>query len=246
MILLGLSMLFSVLLCVHAVRSGQAMYWLFIILALQPLGGVVYFVVNVLPGWLGGSTARRVTQKVRTRLDPEREYREAEEAVDEAPTVRNQMRLAEAAAHLSRHDEAEALYAAAAQGVHADDPALIYGRALALVELKRPTEALPLLERLGELGDAGRTPHAALAMARAYQMLGRTAEAEDAYAWAEERMPGLEAMARHAAFMAEAGRREEARAALGELDRRVAKTQAHFRKEARHWRDFAAERIGQS
>ena len=33
----GLSLLFSVGLCVHAVRSGQAMYWLFIILMLQPL-----------------------------------------------------------------------------------------------------------------------------------------------------------------------------------------------------------------
>lgn len=243
MILLGLSMLASVLLCVHAVRSGQPPYWLFIILLLQPLGGLVYFVVNVLPGWLGGSTARRVTQEARDRLDPERERREAKAAVDDAPTVRNQMRLAEAAAHLGRHDEAEALYAAAAQGVHADDPALIYGRALALVELQRPAEALPLLERLGELGDAGRTPQAALVMARAYQALGRTAEAEGAYVWAVERMPGLEAMARHAAFLAEIGRSAKARELLAEIERRTAKTQAHFRKEARTWRDYAAQRV---
>jgi hypothetical protein len=243
LILLGLSLLFSIALCVHAVRSGQASYWLLIILLLQPLGGIVYFIVNVAPEWLGGPTARRVGQEARARLDPDREYREARAAVDDAPTVRNQMRLAEAAADMGRHEEAEALYGAAAVGVHADDPALIHGRARALVELNRPAEALPLLERAGELGDAGRTPEAALAMARAYEALGRMAEAEDAYAWAAERMPGLEAIARHAAFMAATGRRAEAEATLTEIDRRVSKTGPHFRKEARGWRDYAAERV---
>ena len=243
MILLGLSLAFSILLCVHAVRSGQQMYWLFIILALQPIGGIVYFLVNVLPEWTGGPAARRVTQQARARLDPTREHREAQAAYDDAPTVRKQMRLAEAAVGLGGYDEAERLYAAAAQGVHAEDPALIYGRAQALVELNRPAEALPLLEKLGELGDAGRTPQAALAMARAYHALGRMAEAEDAYAWAAERMPGLEAIARHAAFLAETGRREEAQSLLTEIDRRLGKTAAHFRKEARTWRDYAAERV---
>ena len=38
----GLSLLFSIALCVHVVRTNQAMYWLMIILMLQPLGGLVY------------------------------------------------------------------------------------------------------------------------------------------------------------------------------------------------------------
>ena len=42
----------------------------------------------------------------------------------------------------------------------------------------------------------GRTPPAALAMARAYADLGRTEDADRAFQWASERMPGFEAMAR--------------------------------------------------
>jgi Ca2+-binding RTX toxin-like protein len=42
----GLSLLFSILLCVHVVRTGREMFWLFIILIFQPIGGLVYFVAN--------------------------------------------------------------------------------------------------------------------------------------------------------------------------------------------------------
>ena len=43
--LAGLSLAFSIAMCIHAVRSGQQMYWLFIILAFQPIGGLVYLFV---------------------------------------------------------------------------------------------------------------------------------------------------------------------------------------------------------
>ncbi len=234
------SLAFSIALCVHAVRSGQATFWLWIILMFQPLGGVVYVAAVILPDLLGGRTARKLSKAAQTRLDPERDYRTAKQAVDDAPTVRNRMRLAEAAAALGRWDEAEACWREAATGVHADDPTLLLGRSRALMELNRPAEALPILEGLGELGEAGRTPQAALLLGRANHALGRWGEADRAYQWAAMRMPGLEAMARYTAFMAEAGRRDEAQEALDEIDKRVAKSTAEFRTEARAWRDYAA------
>ena len=174
--LLGLSLLFSIGLAVHVVRTGREMYWLFIILMFQPLGGLVYFIVNVAPGLFGGQAARQITRAARETLDPTREYREAKAACEDTPTVRNQSRLAAAAVALGKHDEAEQLYAEAAQGIHAEDPALLLGRANALLELDRPKEALEVLERLGEDLDA-RTPAAAVAMGRTYEALGRVAEA---------------------------------------------------------------------
>ncbi|HYE47321.1 MAG TPA: hypothetical protein VEA44_16270, partial [Caulobacter sp.] len=186
----GLGLLFSILLCVHVVKTGREMYWLFIILAFSPLGGIVYALIYILPEITGGSTARRLTKAARQAVDPEREYRTAKELVDDSPTVANRMRLASAASDLGRHEEAERLYEEAAQGIHAEDPALLFGRARALVELDRPAEALPLLEKLGELGEAGRTPQAALLMGRAHHALGQTAEADTAYGWAAGRLPG--------------------------------------------------------
>jgi hypothetical protein len=241
---IGLSLIFSIALCVHVVRTHQQMYWLWIILAFQPLGGVIYLLAVVAPEFMGGSTAQRMKSAARQALDPQREYREAVQAVDDTPTVANRARLASAAAGLGRHAEAERLYAEALQGMYADDPQLLLGRANALIELNRSAEAPPLLEGLSAQSPAARTPNVALAMGRAYHAVGRQSEADTALRWAAAHLPGFEGMARYAVFLAQTGRNDEAREALVEIEKRLAKTHAHFRKEARGWRDLAAAAVG--
>jgi hypothetical protein len=130
--------------------------------------------------------------------------------------------------------------------VHEDDPALLLGRAKALIELGRPSEAMPLLERLGAQGKEGQTPQAMLALARAYEGLGRMDEAGQAYEWTAPRLPGLEGIARQAAFLARTGRLGQAKEVLAEIDRRLGGANPHFRKEGRAWRDFAAQAIEQA
>jgi hypothetical protein len=229
---------------VNVVRSGQDSIWLWVIILLQPIGPLIYVFAILVPQWTRGTTARRMSKAARETLDPGRGYREAKAAYELTPTVHNQMRLAAAAAELGRWQEAEALYGEALQGVHEDGPALLLGRARALIELNRHAEALTELQKLTAQGDAGRSPQATLAFARAYEGLGRNAEAEAAYLDAEGRIPGLEGIARHAAFLARTGRKDEARAALAEIDKRMSRANPHFRKEARAWRDFAASAIG--
>ena len=237
---------FLIAMCVHVVKTGRELFWLWIILiAFPPLGALVYFFVIVAPELFRGPTARKVGRAARETLDPMRAYRDAKAATDLAPTVHNRMRLAAAAAELGRHDEAEALYREAMSGIHEDDPALLLGRAKALIELGRPAEAMPLLERLRAQGKEGETPQAMLALARALEGVGRDAEAGRAYEWAAPRLPGLEGVARQAAFLARTGKAAQARESLAEIDRRLSRANPHFRKEGRAWRDFAAQAIGQ-
>jgi hypothetical protein len=241
----GLSILVAIGLCVHVVRTNQNMFWLWIILIFQPIGALIYIVAILIPDLAGGTRARRLGHAARDALDPGREYRQARTAVDDAPTVHNQMRLAAAAAELGRHAEAETLYREAAQGVHADDPTLILGRANALLELGRAPEALALLETFGpEDPRSPRSPAVSLAFGRAYEGVGRFAEADGAYQSAAGRMPGLESLARYAAFLAHTGRRPEAVEALADIDRRIAKASPQFRREGRVWRDLAAQALG--
>lgn len=233
----------ALLLCWHIVRTGRDTFWLWIVLMAPGIGSIAYILLNIVPEIFGGKTARSVATAARETLDPHREYREAKQACDDTPTVRNQSRLAAAAARMGHHAEAEALFRAAAQGVHADDPVLLLGLANALLELRRPADALQVLERLGKDEAHGRTPAAALSLGRAYEDLGRIAEADTAMQWASERMPGFEALARYAAFMARNGRQAEAREVVTELDKRLAKLRGPFRKEALTWRDHAAQAL---
>jgi len=56
-------------------------------------------------------------------------------------------------------------------------------------------------------------------------------------------MPGLEGLARYAAFLARTSRADEARDTLADMDRRIASANPQFRAEGRHWRDLAARAL---
>lgn len=235
------SFAFALLLCWHVVRTRQEMYWLWIILAFQPIGGLAYLLIVLLPGVMRGPGARRAASGARKALDPGREHREALAAIALTPTVANRMRLASAAAGLGRWNEAETQYREAAQGIHADDPSLRLGRAKALLALDRAPEALVLTQALVTDEETPASPDAVLAHARALEAVGRTAQAETAYREAYNRVPGFEAIARYAAFLGAAGRRDDARALLIDMDDRISRLHGPFAKEARAWRDLAAK-----
>ena len=57
--LIGLSLILSIALAVHVVRTGRELFWLWIILIFQPIGGLVYFLAILLPELMRGSGARR-------------------------------------------------------------------------------------------------------------------------------------------------------------------------------------------
>src|SRR5260221_437846 len=240
MLILILTYLPSLVCGIHAVRSGQQMYWLWILVIAPLLGPLIYFFAVLVPEFAGGRTARGVTRAAQHALDPERELRLAKQAFDDTPTLGNRMRLAQAAERLGRWQEAEAQWAQCVEGPWAEDPAVLMGHARTLIELGRYDEALQRLEQLKKLGREGETPQATLALARVYEGLGRNEEAEAAYRACVDRVPGLEAGGRYVAFLAKVGRRADAELGLNEIDRRLQKIAPPLRGEARQWRDLAA------
>ena len=238
----------SILCAVHAVRSGQQMYWLWLLIIAGPLGAAVYFFAVWLPELMGGRTARGVGRVALNTLDPERDYRNALKALDDTPTVGNRMKVAQALDALGRWSESEKQWAECLTYIHAaEDPTVLEGHATALIELGRYDEALKRLEQLQKLGPEGKTAPVTLLVARAYEGLGRNAEADTAYRACVDRVPGLEAGGRYVAYMAKAGRTTDAQIGLAELDRRLTKIAPPLRGEARRWRDLAARAIaGQS
>jgi hypothetical protein len=72
------------------------------------------------------------------------------------------------------------------------------------------------------------------------------AQAEAPYEYAAARLPGLEGLARQAAFFARTGRKALAQEALTEIDRRLERTNVRFQKEGRQWRQLAAEAVAKA
>jgi hypothetical protein len=237
--LLSMSVVVSILCCLHAYRSGQDTFWFYIVLIFQPVGSIIYIAAVFVPELIGARGFRRLGKSVAGVLDPNRAYREATEAEAMTPSVHNRMVLAEAALGVGRPEEACRLYEMCATGVHTDDPTLLHRWSEALVEAGRHGEALARLEQLGDLGDIGRTPQAALLMARAQEGLGRLEDADHAYAWAAERLTGLEGLGRYIVFLVRNGERTKAEAVRETLEQRYKRIPRSFRSEAAEWRKLA-------
>ena len=103
---IGLHVLVAIFFAVHAIRSGQQLYWVVILFLFPGLGSIVYFFAIYLPNFRLSHGARKTMSAAARTLDPGRELREARQAYEYTPTAQNQMRLA--AALLEAGDAAEA------------------------------------------------------------------------------------------------------------------------------------------
>ncbi len=247
MLYLLLSYLPVIICGIHVVRTGREYYWLWLLFIGGPIGVAIYFFAILLPELLGGRLGGRLRggrglwRRLLLWVDPQREYRQATAAVEESPTVGNRMKLAEAATELGRWDEAEKILGDCAVGHWANDPVILYEHALALVELGRWTEALARVDALKKSGAKGDSPQVSLVAARAYAGLAQTSEAEAAFRSAMDRFAGLEAVGRYVAWLAQTGRKEEAEAAMADLNRRYKKVPGPMKGEARIWLGLAAD-----
>ena len=113
---LGLHVVLALICAVHVVRTGQQLYWLFILFTFPLLGSAVYFFVIYLPNSRLDRGARRAVAAASRAIDPGRDVREARSAFDETPTAQNQMRLAAALLETGEAEEAAKLYEGCLKG----------------------------------------------------------------------------------------------------------------------------------
>jgi hypothetical protein len=235
--LLIMSLIIQVTLIIHVIRTGRPIWWVFLILFAPFIGSLIYVLLEILPSAGLFPALRKAEQKVIETIDPTRELRAAQDAFDLAPTIGNRLKLAEASANIGDHAGAELLYQDCLAGQFSDDPAALMGHARTLVELGRGQEALDRINQLRVLGREG--PKEALIYARAAELLGQNADAEEAYAFAAPRIPTLEAQARYIRFLRLTGKEMEATRELQEFDTRIAHVPRHFQTDARKWRTLA-------
>ena len=134
---------------------------------------------------------------VQRALDPTRELRAAQEALDIAATPANRLRLADALLNDGRASEAVVQYQAMLTGLYADDPQIHIRLAGALLEAGKPNDARELLDRLIPSSPL-KSAEGHLLYARAVAALGDRAGAHEEFEVLVDYFAGLEARARYA------------------------------------------------
>jgi hypothetical protein len=242
---IGLSLVIQLLCAVHCVRSGRNQMWLMVIIFLSIPGCLAYAVFEILPGYTGRRDVRLAKAAAIRKLDPERELRNAREALDVADTASNRIALADALVDLEKWDEAIDHYRRGLGKTAGADRGTQLKLARAELAAGRAQDAREHLETLPESGSASENDRAKLLLAQALEECGERAAALDLYADIGRRLPGGEAQCRQAGLLMAMGRPGEAQAALEEVERILKLLDRYERSQRRDMYDWAARTLSE-
>jgi hypothetical protein len=209
----------QVLCVVDVIRRGRNSIWIMALIFLPVASALAYFIVEILPSLQHNRHVLVARQTVIEKLDPERELRSAQQALDIADTMANRLRVADALTALGRHSEALPLYQRGA----GPRPDFRTGEKLArsLFLNDKPEEALSVVDALLKVTAQSELDRATLLRARIFEDLKRNDEALELYADVVDRVPGDEARCRYAALLIKVGRKPEARRVLEDVEHRM-------------------------
>ncbi|MFC7520761.1 tetratricopeptide repeat protein [Xanthomonas populi] len=236
---LFLSLVLQAACCVNVVRSGRPLYWIFIVLALPFLATLVYIFVAVIPHLRNDPSARRNLRKVRQRIDPQREQRDAWRQLDVADTPENRRRLAQTLLEQRDYARAAELYQGALRGIYRDDPDLMLGLAKAQYGMGQAAETRKTLDALIADNPNDRSHDGHLIYARAVEDSGSIDEALHEYGTLAQGYPGEEARVRNAQLLLRASRPQDAKTIFEQVLRHAATSPEHYQREQRAWIDIA-------
>lgn len=242
-ILLGLSYALNILCIIHAIRTGRASYWIYILVMVPGIGSLCYLFIELLPSARGTHSGRKVEAGLRRAIDPDRTLRERQLAWDRTGTPKAAMELAEENVVRGNPAAARLLYAQIMTGMYEFDPAMLIGRARAEFDAGDFVAARRSLELVQEHhpGYISRPGH--LLYARCLEAQGEIDKAIEEYEALVPTYPGPEAKARFALMLEAQGQGERARTLFAELVRVQDQWRQKLLPEDREWFDLARRKV---
>ena len=229
--------------CVHVVRTGRPLYWVFILLVFPFLSAIVSFIAEVLPELRNSPSARRTVRNVRNRIDPDRDRRDAAKLLKAADTPENRRRLAEESLRSGDYAHASELYDQALKGLYATDPDLMLGLAKAQFGLGESAKARATLDALIAANPGFRSADGHLLYARAVEDTADAAAALHEYEAVVQGYPGEEARARYGLLLKRQGEHARARRVFQEILDRSDAAPRYYQREQRDWIEVAKREL---
>ena len=183
----------DVMLVVHAVRTGRASPWVFIILLVPVVGAIAYVVAVLVPDLTGSRQGRQAQRTIAKALNPEKRYRELSDAVEIADTIANRAALAEECLALERFEEAKRHFEVILARPMGDEPVYLVGKARAQFALDQAADTVAILDDLRARCPDYQSADAHLLYARALEACARHDEALQEYRALSDYFVGAEA-----------------------------------------------------
>jgi hypothetical protein len=227
--------LLDVTLVYHAVKSGRARPWAFIILMVPGVGAAAYIIIELIPELLSGPDAQKARRRIANKLDPEKQYRLLSDRLATADTVANREALAAECLEVARFDEARQHYEHILQQQAGDVPVYALGKAKAEYGRNQPAEVIATLEAMRNRWPDFESAEGHLLYARALADAGRIDEALHEYHEVSEYFPGAEAKVRYGMLLDQEGRGSEAKVIFTALMIQMNRAPKYVRKAQAEW-----------
>jgi hypothetical protein len=237
----GIVLLVQLCFAYHALKTGRAYWWLFVIMAFPVMGCVLYYFIEVFPSSPESRSAHKAARAIAKALDPDKALRERVAEVEACGSVENRVALARECMSERMHAEAAALYRSCLTGIYEFDPEIRYGLAAALLGDSKPDEALSIAQRLRATHPTFRAAEVSLLIARGLEEVNRLDEALKEFGVLAETYPGEEGRWRYGALLARSGRVAEAREVFGRMLRNAERQPRHYREAQKSWLDLARQ-----
>ncbi len=239
----------QVVCAVHVLRTKRDYWWLFAIFCFPGVGALVYFICEIYPHMRrhgvaglvpGGAVSLRSDRKPSKRV-----LAQLEEDLSYSETVDNRKKLADAYLRAGMAERAADTYRPCLEGLHKDDPGILWGFARAVFHTDAFADTLEVLDALDATGGRDYTAERQLLRARALEELGRTEAALAIYEPLAEAFSGEEARCRYGLLLQRSGRNEDALNAFRQTLARKRRSSGVYRSREREWFRLATRQIRQ-
>ena len=239
-ILTKLTWLVQLALIVHVFKTGRPYWWFMVLLIAPGIGGIAYFLIEVLPDLRGPASRggeRGSWKPAAWRI------RDLRAELEETDTVKRRLVLAEELLAAGQADEACKEAEACLQGVFRDDPHTLAAVARHRLEAGKAAEALAAIEKINTRADRMLAQEVALLRGRALVLAGRHEEAQAVLQPIVATYIGEEPRYYLALSLRATGAKAEAAELWTEIRKRFRRAGRGWRRSEKRWFKLAGERM---
>lgn len=238
-----LLLLVQVLFCIHVIKTGRDMFWLWIILLIPGLGCLLFFLTQMLPEMTHSRQVRYAGKNLIKTLDPHRDIRQLQDELEVSDSIDNRLALADAYIKTGQPDAAIPLYEKSLNGIHEDDPDIMFKLAQAFFISEDYQRSKEILDKLIADKPDYMSHDGHLLYAKTLEALQLTDEAIREYDQLSSSYPGEEARVRYGLLLKKTGNEDRARELFKETLTRIKRAPKFYLKKEKHWIEIASENL---
>ena len=232
------TIILDIICIVHCLRRGREYGWIWLIIVLPVIGGIIYIATQM----FSGRDLRNVQSGIGAVLNPTGSTKKLEQQLRFSDTFNNRVALADAYLAAGNRVKAVELYESSLTGAFTENEYVLGQLVVAYFEAERYKDVIATAKKIYKLPQFPRS-RAHILYAMALEKTGNNTEAENEFKLMKGRFANYEARYQYGLFLIRVGRSEEARKIYMEMVEEAGQLTSRERRVGRTWFSQAKDEL---